>query len=153
MEMILKKISEMADSIAAGFGVQIVDLKLVGSPRRQILRVFIDKENGVTLDDCEKFSRAFSALLDVEDIIQTTYVLEVSSPGLDRPLKDINDFVRSKGKLVKITTSEKIGNQNLFTGRVLEVEDDNIRLSIDKHTEIYVPLARILKARLEIEIK
>lgn len=153
MVMILKKISEMADSLAAGFGVQIFDIKLVGSPRRQILKVFIDKENGVTLEDCAKFSRAFSAVLEVEDIIQTAYVIEVSSPGLDRPLKDINDFIRSKGKVVKITTKEKISDQNVFTGRVQEVENDNIRLFIDNKTEIYVPFAQIAKARLEIEIK
>jgi len=153
MERITKKISEMADSLAAGFGIQIVEVKLVGSPRRQILRIFIDKENGVTLEDCSKFSRAFSAVLDVEDIIQSAYVLEVSSPGLDRPLKDINDFIRSKGKLVKITTKEIIDNQNVLTGRVLEVENDNIRLSIDNKTEIYVPFAQISRATLEIEIK
>jgi len=153
MVMILKKISEMADSLAAGFGIQIFDVKLVGSPRKQILRIFIDKEDGVTLEDCAKFSRAFSAVLEVEDIIQTAYVIEVSSPGLDRPLKEINDFIRSKGKLVKITTIEKIGDQNVFTGRVQEVENDNIRLSIDNKTEIYVPFAQISKARLEIEIK
>ena len=153
MVMITRKISEMADSLAAGFGIQIFDVKLVGSPRKQILRIFIDKEDGVTLEDCAKFSRAFSAVLEVEDIIQTAYVIEVSSPGLDRPLKEINDFIRSKGKLVKITTIEKIGDQNVFTGRVQEVENDNIRLSIDNKTEIYVPFAQISKARLEIEIK
>ena len=153
MEMITKKISEMAGSLASGFGVEIVDVKLVGSPRKQILRIFIDKENGVTLEDCAKFSRAFSAVMEVEDMIQSAYVIEVSSPGLDRPLKDINDFIRSKGKLVKITTREKIEDQNFIIGRVLEVENDNIRLSIDNKTEIYVPFAQISKARLEIEIK
>ena len=153
MGMINEKISDMAGSVAAGLGVQVVELKLAGSPRRQILRIFIDKENGVTLGDCEKFSRSLSALLDVENTIQSAYVLEVSSPGLDRPLKEIDDFRNNTGKLVKITTREKIGDQNVVVGRILDVDNENIRIYIDNKTEIRVPFEQVSKARLEIEIK
>jgi ribosome maturation factor RimP len=119
----------------------------IWQPRKQILRIFIDKENGVTLEDCARFSRAFSAVMEVEDIIQSAYVIEVSSPGLDRPLKDINDFIRSKGKLVKITTIDKIENQNFIIGRVLEVENE-ISGSIDNTIRNICPSVQISKARL-----
>ena len=152
MEDMKKKIQELADSIAGQFAVDIVDVELSGSSRKPLIRIFIDKENGVTLDDCGKFSRALSALLDVEDPIPTAYVLEVSSPGLDRPLKVMRDFERSIGKLVRIVTRTKIDEQYVFTGRLTRVEGEHIILSFnDKEMEI--PFDQISRARLEIELK
>lgn len=153
MEAIKKKISELANSTADEYGVQVVDVELAGSLRRPTVRVFIDKENGVTLDDCEKFSRALAAILDVEDPIQTSYILEVSSPGLDRPLKAVEDFEGNIGKLVRIITKESINKQNFFVGRIMEVKNDKVRLSIDNKIEIDIPFDQISKARLEIEFK
>jgi ribosome maturation factor RimP len=132
--------------------VDIVDVELAGSSRKPLIRIFIDKENGVTLDDCGKFSRALSALLDVEDPIPTSYILEVSSPGLDRPLKGMRDFERSIGKLVRIVTRTKIDEQYVFTGRIARVEGENIILSFDDK-EMEIPFDQISRARLEIELK
>ena len=152
MEYIKKKITELADSIAGQYSVEIVDIELTGSSRKPLIRIFIDKENGVTLDDCGKFSRALSALLDVEDPISMAYVLEVSSPGLDRPLRVMKDFERSIGKLVRIVTRARIEEQNVFTGRLTRVEGENITLSFEDK-EIKIPFDRISKARLEMELK
>ena len=152
MEDIRKKITELADSVAGQNAVDIVDVELAGSSRKPLIRIFIDRENGVTLEDCERFSRGLSALLDVEDPIPSAYVLEVSSPGLDRPLKKLRDFERSTGKLVRIITREMIEKQNIFRGRITRVGGDAITLLIaDK--EIEIPFEQISKARLEIELK
>ena len=152
MEAMKKKIQELTDSIAGQFAVDIVDVELSGSSRKPLIRIFIDKENGVTLDDCGKFSRALSALLDVEDPIPTAYVLEVSSPGLDRPLKVMRDFERSIGKLVRIVARTKIDEQYVFTGRLTRVEGEHIILSFDDK-EMEIPFDQISRARLEIELK
>jgi len=152
MEDIRKKITELADSVAGQNAVDIVDVELAGSSRKPLIRIFIDRENGVTLEDCERFSRGLSALLDVEDPIPSAYVLEVSSPGLDRPLKKLRDFERSTGKLVRIITREMIEKQNIFRGRITKVEGDAITLLFDDK-EIAIPFGQISKARLEIELK
>jgi ribosome maturation factor RimP len=151
MEDIKKKITELAGSVALQYAFELVEVELAGSSRKLLIRIFIDKENGVTLDDCGKFSRALSALLDVEDPVPMAYVLEVSSPGLDRPLKALKDFQRSIGKLVRIITKSKIGEQNVFTGRLTGVEAENITLFFDDK-EIEIPFDQISKARLEIEL-
>ena len=152
MEDIKRKITELAVSVATQYAFEIVDVEFGGSSRKLLIRIFIDKENGVTLDDCGRFSRAVSALLDVEDPVPMAYVLEVSSPGLDRPLKSLKDFQRSIGKLVRIITKTRIDEQNVFTGRLTRVEGENIILSFDDK-EIDVPFDQISKARLEIELK
>ncbi len=146
-------ISGLADSVAAQYGVEIVDLELVGSIRRPTVRIFIDKTGGVTLEDCERFSRAVSAALDVEDPIRSPYVLEVSSPGLDRPLKRLRDFQVSIGKLARIITKESIDRQNFFVGRITEVRGDIIILLMKDDSLKEIPFVQVSKARLEIELK
>ena len=152
MEDLKKKISELAGSVAEQQAVEVVDVELSGSSRKLLIRIFLDKEKGVTLDDCSHFSRALSALLDVEDPVPAAYILEVSSPGLDRPLKALKDFQRSIGKLVRIITKSRIEEQNVFTGRLTRVEGENITLSFNDK-EIEIPYDQISKARLEIELK
>lgn len=140
--------------VANDFGYELFDVSLLGRGKRTLLRVSIDKEGGVTLDDCEAFSRRLGALMDVEDPIAGPYTLEVSSPGLDRPLKKIDDFMRNAGKLVRIITRENIDNQSFFLGRLIGVHGDSIHLSIaDGKKEILVPFDKISKAKLEIELK
>ena len=153
MDAIKRKINELADSTADEYGVQVVHVELAGNLRKPIVKVFIDRENGVTIEDCEKFSRALSAVLDVEDPIRTPYTLEVSSPGLDRPLKEIKDFQRNAGKLVRLITKESINKQNFFIGRIIEARDDNLKLLLENKDEISIPFSQISKARLEIEFK
>ena len=146
-------ISGLAGSVAAQHGVEVVDIEFVGSMRRPTVRIFIDKTGGVTLEDCESFSRAVSAVLDVEDPIRSSYVLEVSSPGLDRPLKRLRDFQTSIGKLARVITKESIDRQNFFVGRIMDLRGEIIVLMMNDDSVIEIPFAQVSKARLEIELK
>lgn len=152
--IVQQKIHDLASQAASECSYELVDLTLLGSGKRITLRVIIDKEGGVTLNDCEIFSRRIEALLDVEGTIAGSYTLEVSSPGLDRPLKKLEEFKKNIGKLVRIITREKINNQNFFAGRLKRVNDSTISLSgIDGKEDVVIPFESILKAKLEIELK
>jgi len=150
-ENIKKEILILANQVADEQGIEVVDVELFGKGKL-LLRVVIDREGGVTLGDCESFSRSFEAILDVENLIPGSYTLEVSSPGLDRPLKEIKDFEKSTGKLARLVTTEKIENQNFFIGRIIEVSKGLIRILIHER-EITIPFEKIAKARLEVELK
>ncbi len=151
MEIIKNKVTEMAKKVADEQRLEIFDISLSGR-ERFMLRVTIDKEGGVTLEDCERFSRSLEAILDVEDLIPVSYTLEVSSPGLDRPLRDKRDFEKNIGKLARIVTFENINNRNIFVGRILKTNSEYIRLLVNGQ-EIDIPFEKISKARLEVELK
>lgn len=143
--------------MAEELGFNLVDVSLHGQGKRTMLRVTIDRDGGVSLDDCEHFSRGCVGLMDVEDPIVGPYTLEVSSPGLDRPLKTPDDFKRNVGKLLRVVTKEKINNQSFFLGRLTKVSDGSVTLSLTgkKRTtvEIDIPFDMISKAQIEIEVK
>ena len=149
MDYIKEKVLKLAEKVAEAQGAEVFDTEILGKGRL-LVRVTIDKEGGITLDDCEKFSRALEALLDVENPIPGPYNLEVSSPGLDRPLRGIKDFEKNKGKLTRIVTKEEIEGRNLFVGRIVKVHGNFIRLLVNNH-ELDIPLEKISKARLEVE--
>lgn len=153
MEDIRQRVFRLAESMAGQYGIELVDVEIAGSARKPFVRVYVDKEQGVTLDECERFSRALSALFDVEDPIPTAYVLEVSSPGLTRPLKSPRDFERSVGKLAKIVTREPIGSQNVFVGRIVKAAGGRLSVQEKDRDAVEIPLGLIAKARLEIELK
>lgn len=147
------KVRLLAGRVAEDCGYELIDINLRFGGRATI-RVVIDKEGGITLDDCETFSRRVGALLDVEDPMAGSYTLEASSPGLDRPLSRLKDFERSVGKLARIITLEKVNNRNFFLGRIEKVKDNLIRLSLTEGREVIdIPYSAISKARLEIELK
>lgn len=151
-----QKVYDLACRAAEDEGLELVSADLLGSGKRQVLRVTVDKESGVTVGDCERMSRSIEALLDVEDPIKGSYVLEVSSPGLDRPLTGRKDFEKNIGKLARVVTTEKIDNQTFVVGRIVDVGDGWIRLKVEKkkaEKDIYIPMDTITKARLEIEMK
>ena len=151
MDEIKKRVLKLAEQVADDQGVELFDLELLGRGKL-LLRVMIDREEGVSLNDCESFSRSLEALLDVENPIPASYTLEVSSPGLDRPLRNFEDFKKHIGKLARIITAEKIENQNLFIGRILDVDSDFVKLSVHGR-ELDIPFEKISKARLEVELK
>lgn len=149
-----EKVHALATRMAEECGFEVVDMQLWAKGKRTLLRVFIDKEGGITLDNCETFSRRFEALLDVEDPITGPYTLEVSSPGLDRPLKKSEDFRKNLGKLVRIITKEKINNQSFFVGRLEGINDQSLRLSLtDGKGELEIPVSIVSRANLELELK
>ena len=149
-----EKVHALATRVAEEYNFEVVDMQLWAKGKRTLLRIFIDKEGGITLDNCETFSRGFEALLDVEDPITGPYTLEVSSPGLDRPLKNSRDFMKNLGKLVRIVTKEKINNQSFFVGRLEGANDQSLRLSLtDGKGEVDIPVTIISRANLELELK
>jgi ribosome maturation factor RimP len=146
-----QKVSQFAAQIARQQGVDIFDVELLGKGKL-LLRIIIDKSGGTSIDDCERFSKSFSSLLDVEDPLPGSYTLEVSSPGIDRPLRNVNEFEKNRGNLVRIITSEKIENQNFFVGHIADIDNETVKLSL-KNREIEIPFHKISKARLEFETK
>jgi ribosome maturation factor RimP len=128
-------------------GFELVETELSGGAGQAVLRVYIDHPRGINVDDCAKVSRQLSAILDVEDPIAGHYMLEVSSPGLDRPLVVREDFERFRGEIVKVKTHEPIMGRRNFTGRLLVVEGDRVIVDVDGESHV-LPLAAIERARL-----
>lgn len=110
---------------------ELVDIEFVKEHSNWILRAYLDKDGGFTIDDCEKVSREFSDLLDKEDFIQESYILEVSSPGLDRPLKKDRDFARSIGKKVEVKLYKPLENKKEFSGVLKEYDNTSVTIEID----------------------
>jgi len=152
-----QKIREIAGQLADELGFDLVEAHFYGQGRRGVLKVAIDREGGVTLDDCELFSRRLGGLLDVEDPLAGPYTMEISSPGLDRPLKSADDFRKKVGKVLRIVTREKIDDESFFVGRLMEVRETSVVLSVRRKknvdVEIEIPFDRISRAQMEIEVK
>lgn len=144
------KIQKLAQQVAEEQGVELFGIELLGKGKL-LLRVFIDTDGGVTLGQCEKFSKSLGTLLDVENAIMGPYTLEISSPGLDRPLRNLRDFEKHIGKLCRIVSREKIDNQNYFVGRISAVHHDAVRLHTNER-DILIPWNLISKASLEIDL-
>lgn len=132
-------------------GLEAVDIEFRPSGKRWLLRVFIDKEGGVTITDCETVSRELSRVLDVDDIIAHPYTLEVSSPGLTRALRKADDFRKYRGKLCKIITREPIEGKNEFHGEIGDITDEALEIK-GKLDVFTIPICAIKKAQLEFEL-
>ncbi len=148
---IKQEVLRLANQVADEQGVEIFDIELLGKGKL-LLRVIIDKEGGVTLGDCERLSKSLGTVLDVEDLFPGSYTMEISSPGLDRPLKGIKDFEKNVGRLCRIITIEKIENQNFFIGRITKINGNFIKFLVNGR-EIDIPFEKISKAKLEVELK
>ena len=156
-ETILETVRQLLVPILEEMALELVDLEFKREGRDWFLRIFIDKPGGVTLDDCAEVSRGIGAVLEVENVIETAYRLEVSSPGLDRPLKKLPDFERFQGELVKVKTFEKMDpdgrghERKTFVGELLGVEEGLVRIrQTDKKGGVVVfPPEAIAKANLE----
>ena len=149
-ENIIYNIKELLEPILFEKNLELFDLEYQGQGHRGVLRVFIDKEEGVTIGDCTVISRELGTLLDVHEVIPGSYTLEVSSPGLTRPLKKPSDYVRFKGKAVKIKTIEDIEDKNIFTGKLLDFKDETVYIETDG-TNYLIPYSKIEKANLELD--
>ena len=153
---ICEQVSRFAQPILDSMGLELVEIEFARMGKDWVLRLFIDKEGGVTLDDCAGLSHDLSAVLDVEDFITVNYSLEVSSPGLDRPLKKLEDYERYRGRLVKIRTYDQVaddaGNKRkTFLGILEGLADGVVRIKLKEGQTASVPLDRVAKANLEFE--
>ncbi len=129
----------------------MVDLEYRRESQGWVLRIYIDREGGVTVEDCAEVNREVGATLEVRNLIANPYVLEVSSPGLTRPLKKAEDFIKYQTRLVKVKTAKPIEGRRNFKGTLLGLEGERVRLMVEGR--IYeVPLQGITKANLEIEL-
>ena len=150
--VILLRVETILGPLLDAEGFSLVDVEYKRERGGWVLRVFIDKEGGVTLDDCARVSREFGQLLDVEDIIPTSYQLEVSSPGLDRPLKKEEDFVKYSGRKVRIKTKEQVSGRRNFKGALLGCSEGKVMVKVEGSGVFTIPFSAILKANLEIEL-
>jgi ribosome maturation factor RimP len=162
----LARVREAAERVARGYGLEVFDVQLRREAIGTVLRVIIDRpdpgrpvtpeEDSVGIADCQRVSQDLSALLDVEEdsldeqALARAYTLEVSSPGLDRPLRHAADYRRFTGRLAKIVTDEPLDGQSAFAGRLAGVDEGVVLLEEGRRTH-RVPLARIKRGRLDVE--
>ena len=132
-------------------GFELVDVEWVKEGANWYLRAYIDKENGITVDDCEEVSRALSDLLDEEDFISENYILEVSSPGLGRPLKKEKDFIRSMGKDVDVRLYRQLNKQKEFTGALSAYDENTVTLTMEDGSQMVFEKADIALIRLALD--
>jgi ribosome maturation factor RimP len=144
----LSEIEHLARKIAESEGLELMDLEYKTGQSRSLLRIFIDKNGGVTLNDCENVSRQLSAVLDVNDLVKEAYVLEVSSPGMDRPFRTDLDYHRSIGRTVRISYEED--GKFLQTIGLLKDVDDNFVTIQQPDSDIRIQRAHIRRAQQDI---
>ena len=154
MHAAARGVDEVVRSLAAGAagaeGAELVDIELQREPGGWVLRLFVDKPGGVNVEDCRRISEQVGTILEVEDPIPHPFTLEVSSPGLTRAIRGPGDWQKAVGSLVKLTTHQPVERQQSFLGRVIAVEEETVRLSVDG-AERGIPIAQIARARLEID--
>lgn len=147
----LDHITQMADKVTRSEGLSLYDVELKKEGKRLVLRIFIDSPRGISLDDCANISHQLSHLLDVENVIDQPYVLEVSSPGLDRRLRNEKDYRDHIGRLLKIKSAELIGGNKVLRGRLVTMENGILFLEDQKGRSYEIPYANVLEGRLEVE--
>ncbi len=142
-----ESLRQLIEPVIESLGYELWHLEMIGGSSNGLLRIYIDHENGIALDDCERVSREVSAVLDVEDPLQSRYRLEISSPGLDRPLATEAHFQRFVGEKVRVTLFAPIEGSRKYKGLLTNSDQGEIRLNCDG-VVINVPLSSIAKARL-----
>lgn len=153
MKADLEKIREIAQRVACSEGLELVDVELKGPASNHLLRVFIDKPEGVNHGDCRLVSEQLGAILEVENPFPGRYVLEVSSPGLDRPLMTAADYQRHQGRRVRITLTDTLDGRRNLEGRLAGFLDGNVRLEVTDKGVIELDPERIARAKLVVDFK
>lgn len=149
----MKSVAEITPAVErklAAMGLELYEMKFIPAGRKSALRIYVDKQSGVTIEDCERASKEISVLLDVEEFSSNPYSLEVSSPGLDRPLTTERDFHRVKGKMVAIEAARPAGQQTRFEGVVHECGSGEVRITAEGK-EIVIALSDIRSARVQLQ--
>jgi ribosome maturation factor RimP len=148
----LDKIRGIAERVVTSEGLTLVDVELRGGRVNPLLRVYIDKPEGISHADCQLVSEQLSAILDVEDPFPARYVLEVSSPGLDRQLVKPSDFVHFAGRRIRLVLREAMGQQKVVEGRLAGFEAGRVRLDLGEGGVAEFELANVAKAKLVVEL-
>ena len=150
---IQERVRAIAEQVAIDHGLELVHAEVAGPENKPIVRIFIDKPQGVTHEDCSEVSLHVGTLLDVEDFIHSSYMLEVSSPGLERGLYRRADYERFAGSLAKVKTRKPIEGQRNFRGRLLGLDGEDVLIEDRTSGRVRVPLDLIVKANLEMDIE
>jgi len=150
---IQERVQAIAEQVAIDHGLELVHAEVAGPENKPIVRIFIDKPEGVTHEDCSEVSLQVGTILDVEDFIHSSYTLEVSSPGLERGLYRRADYERFAGSLAKVKTRKPIEGQRNFRGRLLGLDGEDVLLEDRTSGRVRVPLDSIAKANLEMDIE
>ena len=148
-DRIITAVESFARPVLDDMGLELVEVQFRRESAGWLLRLFIDREDGVNVDDCASVSRQISAYLEVEDLIEHAYSLEVSSPGLERPLKKKEDFVRFAGRKARIKLKEPIDGQRVFFGLLGAVDENTITLLVDGQ-QMKIDLDVVARARLSL---
>ena len=149
-----EKIRQLIEPVIESEDMEIIDVECLKMKFRWLVRIYIDKEGGVTVDDCSKISKQAGDILDVYDVLPGSYTLEVSSPGLDRPLTRDKDFIKYRGSAVRIKTGEKLDGAKNFHGILIDYLDEDGRntLIVDVSGKTYrIPRDLVVKAHIEYE--
>lgn len=147
-----KRVQEIAERVATDNGLELVHAEVAGPENKPIVRIFIDKPNGVTHQDCSAMSLHVGTVLDVEDFIHASYTLEVSSPGIERGLYKRQDFERFAGSPAKLRTRRPINGQRNFRGRLLGIEGENVLFEDRTSGSVRIEFDSIAKANLEMDV-
>jgi ribosome maturation factor RimP len=158
MKDVVKRVRGIASRIAASYGMEIFDVQFRREGPGMVLRIQIDRpgsaataEESVSVGDCANVSRDLSAIFDVEDVVPTAYTLEVSSPGLDRPLRHADDYRRFSGRRAKLVMREAVDGQMFFKGRLAGIDGGDAVIETDDGRRHRVPLGILTRANLEVE--
>lgn len=147
------RIKQIAAEAARAEGAEFVHCEIVGSKRNMTVRVYIDKSGGVGVEDCALVSRRMEAVLDADDFIPSAYLLEVSSPGLERELYSIEDFGKFTGQKVKVKLASSVDGHKAFVGRIAGVDGVDILLESKEQGEIRFPYSEVVKANLRVDLE
>lgn len=145
------EVGKIIERVAARAGLELVHWESVGPRNNFVLRIYIDKPGGVSHGDCEAVSNQVGTLLDVADLIANRYILEVSSPGIERGLFKRADYERFAGSRIKLRTSQPIDGQRNFRGKLIGLVGDSVSLDADGRGQIEIPYEDVVKANIEYE--
>ncbi len=146
-------VETMATPIGTRLGLDVVDVEMHGEGRHLVVRVLVERDGGVGVEDCARLSEALSRELDLYDLPIGTYMLEVASPGLDRALRKQADFIRFSGRTAAVTTYAPVDGQRRFRGRLLGLVDGRVALRLDDGREIRLAPEEIAQAKLVVEME
>ena len=147
---VVEKVQAFAETLLPSMGLELVEVQFRIEGHGWVLRLYIDGKDGITVDHCSRVSREVSDFLEVEDLIDHAYHLEVSSPGLERSLQSMKDFQRYVGKKAKLKLREDVENQKVLIGDIVRAEDGTVELVLEDGTKCQVVFEQIRKARLSL---
>jgi len=150
--MLNMDIEKKVEEFVSRFEMEFIDIQNVSEFGRRVLRVFVDKEGGVKLDDCAALSKELGTFLDAEFPLLGNYMLEISSPGIDRVLKKEKDFIKFVGKGVRVTTQQALDNQRNFSGKLLSFNNGTLEIDDVTGKKAFIAFSNVYKARIAPEL-